>query len=187
MLTGCHQLRWGQFGHSVPNINRKRRENNLVVHWRSIVRRFFHGCVQHPQSAHCIRGSWHTLYHTVFLPFHLTFYSTSNIYPQISYSIDESNLATSSYSEIKVFDSVVQKLGVMGVTIVTASGDNGINTSYTPKTPSCPVNPYVAQFPASSPYVLAVGATQGDARYALCVLDIPYHLVNTTISPLLQP
>ena len=68
---------------------------------------------------------------------------------------------------MKVFDAVAQKLAVMGVTIVAASGDNGINTSSPPKTPLCPANPYVAQFPASSSYVLAVGATQGDARYIM--------------------
>ena len=61
---------------------------------------------------------------------------------------------------------MVQKLAVMGVTIVAASGDNGINTSSPSKIPSCPANPYVAQFPASSSYVLAVGATQGAESWA---------------------
>ena len=54
----------------------------------------------------------------------------------------------------------------MGVTIVAASGDNGINTSNTSGGDSCPANPYVAQFPASSSYVLAVGATQGAESWA---------------------
>ena len=61
---------------------------------------------------------------------------------------------------------MVQKLSVQGVTIVAASGDNGINTSSPDKIPSCPTNPYVAQFPASSAYVLAVGATQGAESWA---------------------
>ena len=61
---------------------------------------------------------------------------------------------------------MVQKLSVQGVTIVAASGDNGINTSSPPKVPSCPANPYVAQFPASSAYVLSVGATQGAESWA---------------------
>ena len=103
---------------------------------------------------------------------------------QISYSVDENYLSTSSYSEIKVFDAVVQKLAVMGVTILAASGDNGINTSSPAKTPTCPANPYVAQFPASSSYVLSVGATQGnDARYIM--LDFPsHHTLHTFLSHL---
>ena len=62
---------------------------------------------------------------------------------------------------MKLFDAVVQKLAVQGVTIVAAAGDNGINTSNPGSTPTCPTNPYVAQWPASSSYVLAVGSTQG--------------------------
>ena len=104
--------------------------------------------------------------------------------------MDEINLASSSYSEIVTFDSVAQKLGVMGVTIVAASGDNGINTSNPPKIPSCPKNPYTAQFPASSAYVLAVGSTQGNPVMTsplllvcyMCPLSLPYLLLSCACS-----
>ena len=63
---------------------------------------------------------------------------------------------------------MVKKLSVQGVTIVAASGDNGINTSNVDSNnpATCKGNPYVAQFPASSAYVLAVGATQGAESWA---------------------
>mmetsp|Transcript_11509 Transcript_11509/g.11152 ORF Transcript_11509/g.11152 Transcript_11509/m.11152 type:complete len:685 (-) Transcript_11509:48-2102(-) len=75
----------------------------------------------------------------------------------ISYGQEEQTLTT---SELDAFNTEAIKLGVMGVTIVAASGDDGANSR------SVRVNRggtcgYVASFPASSPYVTAVGATQG--------------------------
>jgi tripeptidyl-peptidase-1 len=53
-----------------------------------------------------------------------------------------------------VFNTEAMKLGLRGITIVAATGDNGALSSSS----SCN---YVPTFPASSPYVTAVGATQG--------------------------
>ena len=69
----------------------------------------------------------------------------------IAYGIDEAGV---SYAERDAFNTQAIKLGVMGVTIVVASGDNGavsargLDRCY-----------YAPTFPASSPYVTAVGAT----------------------------
>ena len=114
--------------------------------------------IYHPANLLTLSTNTYPISHLTLPPLLLTYPTTT----QISYSVDEINLASSSYSEIVTFDSVAQKLGVMGVTIVAASGDNGINTSSPSKIPSCPKIPYTAQFPASSAYVLAVGATQGN-------------------------
>lgn len=98
-----------------------------------------------------------------FADFFTNVYNTPNppLVFTISYSTDEAYLSTSSYSEIKVFDSVAKKLAVMGVTIVAASGDNGVMTSNVAKPSPVCTSGYRPQFPASSAYVLAVGATQG--------------------------
>lgn len=72
----------------------------------------------------------------------------------ISYGQDE---LSSSHSELDAFQTQAIKLGVMGVTIVVASGDDGAN-SYTVRksTGHCGYSPL---FPASCPYVVSVGAT----------------------------
>lgn len=67
-----------------------------------------------------------------------------------------------SQSYINSFNTEAIKLGVMGTTIVVASGDDGAggynvrNSRY-----YCGYN---AMFPASSPYVLTVGATNGPQK-----------------------
>jgi subtilase family serine protease len=55
---------------------------------------------------------------------------------------------------MKVFNTEAMKLGLQGVTLVAASGDDG---ALAPSDYSCTYSPV---FPASSPYVLAVGATE---------------------------
>ncbi len=54
-------------------------------------------------------------------------------------------------------DVEAQKLGVQGVTVLVASGDDGVAT----KASQGVVCGYYPDFPASCPYVTAVGATQG--------------------------
>ena len=60
--------------------------------------------------------------------------------------------------EVFVFDLEVRKLGLQGVTVLAAAGDSGVTgDGGSGDTSSCGYNP---DFPASSPYVTAVGATQ---------------------------
>jgi tripeptidyl-peptidase-1 len=54
-----------------------------------------------------------------------------------------------------LFNTEAMKLGLQGVTLVAASGDDGANSGY--GNGYCFYDP---KFPASSPYVTAVGATQ---------------------------
>ena len=78
----------------------------------------------------------------------------------ISYGANEDNVSS---GEIIAFDTQAMKLGVMGVTITASTGDDGANYYYSKYGQPCA---YVAVFPASSPYVLAIGSTQVfDANY----------------------
>ena len=53
-----------------------------------------------------------------------------------------------------------QKAGAAGITLLLSSGDNGVNAA-TPGLPSCTDNGrFTPGFPASSPFVTAVGGTQ---------------------------
>jgi tripeptidyl-peptidase I len=70
----------------------------------------------------------------------------------ISYGIEESYV---TIAEHRAFNIQAIKLGVMGVTIVVASGDNGAVSRFFDQNPCV----YAPSFPASSPYVTAVGAT----------------------------
>ena len=58
--------------------------------------------------------------------------------------------------KVFVFDVEIRKLGLQGVTVLAASGDSGVSGD--DDKPLCGYNP---DFPASSPYVTSVGATQG--------------------------
>ena len=74
----------------------------------------------------------------------------------VSYSGPEKYVAA---SHLRTFSIEAIKLGVQGVTLVASSGDDGAAGYEARGTPgNCG---YVPQFPACSPYVLAVGATQG--------------------------
>eukprot|EP01041_Mallomonas_annulata_P001303 gene1302-2516_t len=74
----------------------------------------------------------------------------------ISYGIPESSL-DSDYMD--VFNTQAMKLGAMGVTIVVACGDDGAPGFRARNDASqCSYDP---MFPASSPYVVSVGATMG--------------------------
>lgn len=59
----------------------------------------------------------------------------------------------------KAFNVEAQKLGVQGVSILVSSGDDGVANFQARKNPKkCGYHP---SFPASSPFVTAIGATQG--------------------------
>lgn len=74
----------------------------------------------------------------------------------ISYGMDEGYL-TPAYAE--AFDTLAMKLGLQGVTITASSGDDGAaGNSARSNSLMCGYRP---SFPASSPYVTAVGATMG--------------------------
>lgn len=83
---------------------------------------------------------------------------TNNANPPLVHSVSygevESNIADGDR-----FNTAAQQLGVRGVTIVIASGDDGVANFPARQDPSkCGFNP---SFPASSPFVTSVGATQG--------------------------
>jgi len=61
------------------------------------------------------------------------------------------------------FNTQAQNLGIQGVTLLISSGDGGVSGEE-----CCPLqnNGYVPSFPATSPYVTAVGATMGNSGYA---------------------
>ena len=66
-------------------------------------------------------------------------------------------------------------LSTMGVTLVASSGDNGVNDN------AIPCGAYYPQFPASSPYFTAVGATNvlflWQSILSICFLIIGYCIV----------
>jgi tripeptidyl-peptidase I len=74
---------------------------------------------------------------------------------------------TTSAQEMNTFTRAAIRMGIMGVTIVVASGDYGAgDTHYDRKT--CRYGPF---FPASSPYVISVGATK-----VITLIDILYRV-----------
>jgi tripeptidyl-peptidase-1 len=76
----------------------------------------------------------------------------------ISYGVDEPELPASYGQQ---FDIQAMKLGVRGVTILASSGDDGaVSPSAASNSMNCGYNP---SFPATSPYVTAVGGTMVSA------------------------
>merc|ERR1711907_543394 len=62
-------------------------------------------------------------------------------------------------SVMNTFNTEAMKLGAQGVTVFVSSGDDGVaNFQARGDAANCG---YTPSFPASSPYVTAVGATQG--------------------------
>jgi tripeptidyl-peptidase-1 len=85
----------------------------------------------------------------------LSYHSTL---PQV-HSISYGGYEDTSNNDMKTFNTEVQKLGLRGITVLVSSGDDGAANSQARNDASkCG---YYASFPASSPYVTAVGATQG--------------------------
>eukprot|EP00607_Mallomonas_marina_P011123 CAMPEP_0182424430 /NCGR_PEP_ID=MMETSP1167-20130531/10642_1 /TAXON_ID=2988 /ORGANISM="Mallomonas Sp, Strain CCMP3275" /LENGTH=350 /DNA_ID=CAMNT_0024604245 /DNA_START=1142 /DNA_END=2194 /DNA_ORIENTATION=+ len=79
----------------------------------------------------------------------------------ISYGVSESYSSVADIME--AFNREAEKLGMQGVTLIAAAGDDGA-PSYTAaySNVGCQYNP---SFPASSPYVTAVGGTQGPESF----------------------
>jgi tripeptidyl-peptidase I len=74
----------------------------------------------------------------------------------ISWSQDEYYLSSSYANQ---FNIEAMKLGLQGITLIASSGDDGVAGNVARADPMlCRYNP---QFPASSPYVTAVGGTMG--------------------------
>jgi len=84
--------------------------------------------------------------------------STSN--PPLVHSISYGSIEPEVQKSVAdTFNTEAMKLGTQGVTIFVSSGDDGVaNFQARPKASACA---YTPSFPASSPYVTAVGATQG--------------------------
>lgn len=77
----------------------------------------------------------------------------------ISYGYLEDQLKSLYVSYLNSFNTEAMKLALRGVTILAASGDDGVANFQARDDPSlCGYNP---SFPASNPYVTAVGGTQG--------------------------
>jgi len=71
----------------------------------------------------------------------------------ISYGSVESEISSST---MEAFNNEVMKLGVMGVSVFVSSGDDGVANFICSSPSECAYNP---SYPATSPYVTAVGAT----------------------------
>ena len=83
----------------------------------------------------------------------------------ISYAAHEDSMTR---SELMAFSTEAIKLGVMGVTLVAASGDDGA-VSDSVRDYGYSKCGYVAMFPASSPYVLSVGASSVSVQH-ICII-----------------
>eukprot|EP01040_Poterioochromonas_malhamensis_P007736 gene7736-8354_t len=92
----------------------------------------------------------------------------------ISYGSDETYMP-SSY--LQTWNTLAMQLGVMGTTLVVASGDDGASGYYTRSTKVCTYGP---MFPATSPYVLSVGGTMGPEIDAPEVLIVDVTLGNNS-------
>jgi tripeptidyl-peptidase I len=95
-----------------------------------------------------------------FLPWITSVAALSN--PSHVYSISYSSYETDNdLSDLQSFNNEAIKLGARGVTIVASSGDDGITGFKFYSTSGTPISQcgYYAQWPASSPYVVAVGGT----------------------------
>lgn len=93
--------------------------------------------------------------------------------PPLVHSISYGAIETSIPQSIgDAFSTEAMKLGVQGVTILVSSGDDGVANFQARSNPrACG---YVPSFPASCPYVTAVGATQGpesDEEEIACASD----------------
>ena len=67
-----------------------------------------------------------------------------------------------SFTELNSFNTEAMKLGLRGVTLLAAAGDWGV-TGFENTLEDCG---YTALFPASNPYVVSVGGTQGSTEVA---------------------
>jgi hypothetical protein len=112
--------------------------------------------------------------------------STTPTVISISYGSVESQIST---AYLHSFNIEALKLAAQGVTIVASSGDDGVNCAAGLCGGSAAVCGYYPTFPASSPYVTAVGATQVKYFYkawfytymkSIRVLSLPVRGPNAT-------
>mmetsp|Transcript_29923 Transcript_29923/g.41087 ORF Transcript_29923/g.41087 Transcript_29923/m.41087 type:complete len:444 (+) Transcript_29923:111-1442(+) len=91
---------------------------------------------------------------------HINFTANTPQVISISYVSPESQFSSAYFHS---FTAQAMKLAAAGVTIIAASGDDGANchAGFCASTPSCG---YSTLFPASNPFVTAVGATQVDVH-----------------------
>lgn len=80
----------------------------------------------------------------------------------ISYSDDEAQIFRLSPAYARTFDALLIKMGLRGITVLIASGDDGV-AGLRPEFAHLPRNETCAlagpQWPSSSPYITSVGAT----------------------------
>lgn len=79
--------------------------------------------------------------------------SKPSLVNSISYGSVESEI---SRSTMEAFNTEVMKLGTMGISVFVSSGDDGVANYMVSSQSQCAYNP---SYPATSPYVTAVGAT----------------------------
>ena len=118
--------------------------------------------------------------HTSCFTLHL--YPTPNTQViSISYSSYELSYYPDDDGYLQTFDATAMGLGAMGVTLLSAAGDDGVSGYLARGSPLfCG---YYPQFPATSPYVTAVGGTQGPesgAMETVCMSDATPTGVITT-------
>ncbi|DAZ99182.1 TPA: hypothetical protein N0F65_008215 [Lagenidium giganteum] len=80
----------------------------------------------------------------------------------ISYSDDEEHIFNNSASYAHTFDALLIKMGLRGITVLVASGDDGVSGlrpefAHLPREDVCKKSG--PQWPSSSPYITTVGAT----------------------------
>jgi len=94
----------------------------------------------------------------IFLEWILAVSDASN--PPLVHSMSYGSIESEEVSaDMTSFNNKAQQLGAQGLSILIASGDDGVANFGARNNPSgCGFNP---SFPASAPYVTAVGATQG--------------------------
>ncbi|GLD95136.1 hypothetical protein PINS_up003761 [Pythium insidiosum] len=88
--------------------------------------------------------------------------ATPPLVVSISYSDDEEHIFQASAGYARSFDSLLIKMGLRGITVLIASGDDGVaglrpEFARLPSSEAC--NQHGPQWPSSSPYITSVGAT----------------------------
>ncbi|KAJ0411071.1 hypothetical protein ATCC90586_008046 [Pythium insidiosum] len=80
----------------------------------------------------------------------------------ISYSDDEEHIFQASAGYARSFDTLLIKMGLRGISVLVASGDDGVaglRPEFAKLPPSETCRKHGPQWPSSSPYITSVGAT----------------------------
>ena len=106
----------------------------------------------------------------------------SNASAPLVHSISYGSLAPETLKfNVERFNTETCKLGLRGITLVVASGDDGVANFWARSDPLvCLFSPFTPSFPATSPYVLSVGATQGPENAQPEVACMPSTSIITT-------